>query len=101
MPERNKPSKQKPAGSRFWREVRGYAEALIIAYLVVTFLFNTVGVVGSSMRPNLDGGVGASKMLQSMLTGDSVFIPKYYNWIRRMGVLGACDRGTIVDVSTH
>lgn len=98
MPERNKPSKQKPAGSRFWREVRGYAEALIIAYLVVTFLFNTVGVVGSSMRPNLDGGVGASNMLQSLLTGDRVFIPKYDNWLRRMGVLGEYERGTIVVV---
>jgi len=29
--------------------VRGYAEALVIAYLVVTFVFTTVGVVGSSM----------------------------------------------------
>lgn len=98
MPEKRKTSKPAPKGNRFWREVRGYAEALAIAYLVVTFLFNTVGVVGSSMQPNLDGGAGASNMLQSLLTGDRVFIPKYDNWLRRMGVLGEFERGTIVVV---
>lgn len=80
---------------RFWREVRGYAEALAIAYLVVTFVFTTVGVVGSSMQPTLDGGVGASNILRSLLTGDRVFIPKYDTWLRRMGVLGSYQRGTI------
>ena len=80
---------------RFWREVRGYAEALIIAYLVVTFIFTTVGVVGSSMRPTLDGGVGSSNILRSLLTGDRVFIPKYDTWLRRAGVLGHYQRGTI------
>lgn len=84
--------------SRFWREVRGYAEALVIAYLVVTFVFNTVGVVGSSMRPNLDGGVGSSNVLQSLLTGDRVFIPKYETWLRRIGVMGPYQRGDIVVV---
>lgn len=84
--------------SRFWREVRGYAEALVIAYLVVTFVFNTVGVVGSSMRPNLDGGVGSSNVLQSLLTGDRVFIPKYETWLRRAGVMGPYGRGDIVVV---
>jgi signal peptidase I len=83
---------------RFWREVRGYAEALVIAYLVVTFVFNTVGVVGSSMRPTLDGGVGSSNVLRSLLTGDRVFIPKYDTWLRRAGVLGPYDRGDIVVV---
>lgn len=80
---------------RFWREVRGYAEALIIAYLVVTFIFTTVGVVGSSMRPTLNGGVGSSNILRSLLTGDRVFIPKYDTWLRRAGVLGTYHRGTI------
>jgi signal peptidase I len=92
---------EQPLGTRrqrFWREVRGYAEALVIAYLVVTFVFNTVGVVGSSMRPNLDGGVGSSNVLQSLLTGDRVFIPKYETWLRRMGVLGGYERGSIVVV---
>ena len=90
---------RKPSGSeRFWSEVRGYAEALVIAFLVVTFVFNTVGVVGSSMRPNLDGGVGSSNMLRSLLTGDRVFIPKYDTWLRRAGVLGPYQRGEIVVV---
>ena len=81
---------------RLWREVRGYGEALVIAYLVVTFLFTTVGVVGSSMEPTLNGGVGSSNVLRSLLTGDRVFIPKYDTWLRRMGVLGPYPRGTIV-----
>ena len=88
----------KPSFStRFWTEVRGYAEALAIAFLVVTFVFNTVGVVGSSMRPTLNGGSGGS-VLQSLLTGDRVFIPKYDTWLRRAGVLGPFPRGDIVVV---
>lgn len=83
---------------RLWREIRGYAEALAIAYLVVTFLFNTVGVVGSSMRPNLNGGVGGNNLLRSLLTGDRVFIPKYETWLKRIGVLGPYQRGEIVVV---
>lgn len=95
----SQPRPQKPtAGERFWTEVRGYAEALVIAFLVVTFLFNTVGVVGSSMRPNLDGGVGSRNLLRSLLTGDRVFIPKYDTWLRRAGVLGEYRRGEIVVV---
>jgi signal peptidase I len=82
---------------RFWAEVRGYAEALAIAFLVVTFVFNTVGVVGSSMRPTLHGGAGGS-VLQSLLTGDRVFIPKYDTWLRRAGVLGPFPRGDVVVV---
>ena len=81
---------------RFWREVRGYAEALAIAYLVVTFVFTTVGVVGSSMEPNLDGGVGRGNLLRSLLTGDRVFIPKFDTWLRRAGALGEYERGAVV-----
>lgn len=81
---------------RVWRELRGYAEALIIAYLVVTFIFTTVGVVGTSMEPNLDGGQGRGNLLRSLLTGDRVFIPKYDTWLRRMGVLGEYERGAVV-----
>ncbi len=93
------PSSQQPSASdRFWSEVRGYAEALVVAFLIVTFAFNTVGVVGSSMRPNLNGGVGSSSVLQSLLTGDRVFIPKYDTWLRRLGVLGDYQRGNIVVV---
>ncbi len=98
MPKSRNTPVTAPKGSRFWREVRGYAEALVIAYLVVTFLFNTVGVVGSSMQPNLDGGVGSRNMLQSLLTGDRVFIPKYETWLRRMGVMGEYERGMVVVV---
>jgi signal peptidase I len=65
---------------------------------VVTFVFNTVGVVGSSMRPNLDGGVGSANVLRSLLTGDRVFIPKYDTWLRRAGLLGPYSRGDIIVV---
>ena len=81
---------------RVWRELRGYAEALAIAYLVVTFVFTTVGVVGTSMEPNLDGGQGRGNLLRSLLTGDRVFIPKYDTWLRRLGVLGEYERGAVV-----
>src|SRR5690554_8238142 len=81
---------------KLWREVRGYAEALAIAYLVVTFVFTTVGVVGSSMEPNLDGGTGRQNLLRSLLTGDRVFIPKYDTWLRRAGILGEYERGAVV-----
>lgn len=81
---------------RVLREVRGYAEALAIAYLVVTFVFTTVGVVGTSMDPNLNGGVGRGNLIRSLLTGDRVFIPKYDTWLRRMGILGEYERGAVV-----
>ena len=91
-----KKAPQKTGTQRFWHEVRGYAEALIVAYLIVTFVFTTVGVVGSSMRPNLDGGSG--QLPAALFTGDRVFIPKFDTWLRRMGVLGEYSRGDIVVV---
>ena len=97
-PDASKPAKKQNLNERFWGEVRGYAEALAIAFVVVTFGFNTVGVVGSSMRPNLDGGVGSSNILQSLMTGDRVFIPKYETWLRRLSLLGEYERGDIVVV---
>lgn len=78
------------------RELRGYAEALGLAYVVVTFLFTTVGVVGASMLPTLDGGPGSQNVMKSLLTGDRVFIPKYDTWLRRLGVLGEYERGEVV-----
>ncbi|UCH26191.1 MAG: signal peptidase I [Trueperaceae bacterium] len=90
--------KKKTFSERFWAEVRGYAEALVIAFLIVTFVFNTVGVVGSSMRPNLDGGIGSQNLLQSLFTGDRVFIPKYDTWLRRAGILGPYRRGEVIVV---
>ena len=93
--EGEKPA-QKTASQRFWSEVRGYAEALVVAFLIVTFVFTTVGVVGSSMRPNLNGGNG--QLPQSLFTGDRVFIPKYATWLRRAGIMGPYERGDIVVV---
>lgn len=99
-PSQKTTSKEEPkkltTSQRFWREVRGYAEALVIAFLVVTFVFNTVGVVGSSMRPSLDGGSG--QLPQSLFTGDRVFIPKYDTWLRRAGILPMYERGEVVVV---
>jgi signal peptidase I len=86
----------KNPSQRFWQEVRGYAEALLVAFLIVTFVFTTVGVVGSSMRPTLDGGNG--QLPQALFTGDRVFIPKFDTWLRRLGILGEYDRGDIVVV---
>jgi signal peptidase I len=83
---------------RFWQEVRGYLEALAIAFVIVTFGFNTVGVVGSSMRPSLDGGPEGANVFQSLLSGDRVFIPKYETWLRRAGIMGGYKRGDIVVV---
>jgi signal peptidase I len=85
-------------GKRFWQEVRGYLEALAIAFVIVTFGFNTVGVVGSSMRPNLYGGEEGANVFQSLLSGDRVFIPKYETWLRRTGIMGGYKRGDIVVV---
>jgi signal peptidase I len=80
---------------RVWREIRGYAEAIIIALIVTTFLFTTVGVAGSSMYPSLEGGSGRS-LLESFLQGDRLFVPKYETWLRRAGVLGDYRRGDVV-----
>lgn len=80
------------------QEVRGYVEAIAIAFLVVTFVCTTVGVVGPSMRPNLDGGGAATSTLGALLQGDRVFLPKYDTWLRRAGVLGPYARGDVVVV---
>ena len=94
--KRNATPEKLTVQQRFWREVRGYAEALVVAYLIVTFLFTTVGVVGSSMRPSLDGGSG--QLPAALFSGDRVFIPKYDTWLRRAGILGHYARGDILVV---
>ncbi len=94
----SQPSQEKSLSQRLWAELRGYAEALIVAFLIVTFVFNTVGVVGGSMRPNLDGGPGSQNIFQSLLQGDRVFIPKFDTWLRRAGILGPYSRGDVVVV---
>ncbi|CAN5724072.1 signal peptidase I [soil metagenome] len=87
-----KSSKKTP--SPFWREVRGYAEAFLIALLVTTFLITTVGVAGASMYPTLDGGSG--EVVNALLTGDRLFVPKYETWLHRAGLLGEYQRGDII-----
>ena len=87
---------QENVAKHFWQEVRGYLEALAIAFIIVTFGFNTVGVVGSSMRPSLDGGPEGANVFQSLLSGDRVFIPKYETWLRRAGIMSGYKRGDIV-----
>ena len=81
---------------RFRREVREYLGAFVVAFLIVTFGFTTVGVAGPSMEPTLYGGSG--KLPESLLVGDRVFVPKYETWLRRLGVLGGYERGDIVIV---
>ncbi len=82
--------------NRFWREVREYLSAFIVAFLVVTFGFTTVGVAGPSMQPTLDDGSG--RLPESLLTGDHMFVPKYETWLRRLGVMRGYARGDIVIV---
>jgi signal peptidase I len=79
---------------RFLREVKGYAEAIIIALIVTTFLFTTVGVAGPSMYPTFEGGSGQN-LFQSFLIGDRLFVPKYETWLKRLGI-GSYQRGDIV-----
>lgn len=88
------PAEKRP---NHWRqELRGYLEALVFAFVIVTFGFTTVGVAGSSMEPTLDGGSG--RLPESLLTGDRLFIPKYETWLRRAGVMPGYGRGDIVIV---
>lgn len=100
MPAAKAPSTQTnlTLKQRVLKELRGYAEAIAIAYVVITFGFNTVGVVGSSMRPNLDGGSQGGSLVSALLTGDRVFIPKYETWLRRVGVMPGYARGAVVVV---
>ena len=81
---------------KVWRELRGYLEAFAIAYLVVTFVFTTVGVSGVSMEPTLNGGDRGDSLIQSLLKGDRVLVPKYETWLRRLGILPGNKRGDIV-----
>jgi signal peptidase I len=64
---------------------RQVGEALLLAFLVTTFLFTTVGVVGNSMNPT-DGGT-LPRGAQSLENGERVFVPKYENWLVRFGFI--------------
>lgn len=89
-----KDKKPTTLSGRIWREVRGYAEAIILALFITTFLFTTVGVAGSSMSPNLDGGSG--RIIDALLRSDRLFVPKYETWLRRARILGPYQRGDII-----
>jgi signal peptidase I len=54
--------------------LRRWAEALIIAVVVVTFGVTTVGIEGSSMEPSLHDG-------------ERALVPRYEAWLVRAGVL--------------
>jgi signal peptidase I len=79
---------------RIWREIKGYAEAIIIALIVTTFFFTTVGVAGPSMYPPLEGGP-SNNLLQSFFIGDRLFVPKYETWLKRIGI-GEYQRGDVI-----
>jgi signal peptidase I len=52
---------------------RQVGEALLVAFLVTTFVFTTVGVVGQSMFPTLKNG-------------ERVLVPKWETWLVRLGL---------------
>ncbi|KGQ21249.2 signal peptidase I [Thermus filiformis] len=57
-----------------WKEwFRQVGEALLVAFLVTTFVFTTVGVVGQSMFPTLRNG-------------ERVLVPKWETWLVRFGL---------------
>ena len=78
------------------KEIISYAKAFVIAFLIITFVFTTVGVMGTSMQPNLIGGSGPA--LVAAIKGDRFFVPKYETWLRRIGIMGNYQRGQIVVV---
>lgn len=53
---------------------RQVGEALLVAFLVTTFVFTTVGVVGQSMFPTLQ-------------SGERVLVPKWETWLVRFGLM--------------
>ena len=53
--------------------LRRWAEALVVALLVVTFVGTTVGIEGNSMAP-------------SLLDGERALVPRYETWAARLGL---------------
>ncbi len=95
MKNKEKETKKLSLKEKIIKEIRGYAEAIIIALLITTFIFTTVGVAGRSMEPTFYGGKSA-KIIESLLTGDRLFVPKYETWLRRAHILGSYQRGDVV-----
>ena len=95
MKNNKKEKKKLSLREKLIKEIRGYAEAIVIALIVTTFIFTTVGVAGRSMEPTFYGGKSA-KILEALLTGDRLFVPKYATWLKRAHLLGSYHRGDVI-----
>ncbi|UCH26190.1 MAG: signal peptidase I [Trueperaceae bacterium] len=62
--------------------LRLFFEAVLIAYLIITFVLTTVGISGGSMQPSLEDG-------------ERALVWRFETWLHRMGI-GSFDRGDIV-----
>jgi signal peptidase I len=83
MEPHSEPPRDEQPVRAFWRKgVRPLLEALLIAFIIITFGVNTVGISGSSMHPTLHDG-------------ERAFVPKYETWLHRFGI-GSFERGDIV-----
>lgn len=67
------PAASAPATRREPSWLRRWTEALLIAFLVVTFVATTVGIEGNSMAPTL-------------LDGERTIVPRYETWAVRAGL---------------
>ena len=89
LPAAPAPAEKRPGllartGRYLWKEwIWPTAQAAVVAVVVTTFLFTTVGVVGNSMNPTLQNG-------------ERVFVPKYEPWLMRVGLSHGYARGDIV-----
>lgn len=64
------------------RQLRSLLEALLVAFVIITFGVNTVGISGHSMQPTLHHG-------------ERALVPKFETWLHRAGI-GQFQRGDIV-----
>ena len=65
-----------PTPARKWQRegwLRRWAEALVVALVLVTFVATTVGIEGRSMAP-------------SLLDGERALVPRYETWAVRLGL---------------
>ena len=76
------PSTPDDSSSGGWNSLLPLLQALFVAFLIVTFFANTVGISGDSMQPTLRNG-------------ERAFVPKYEVWLHRLGV-GSFGRGDVV-----
>jgi signal peptidase I len=62
--------------------IRALLEAIVVAYLIVTFVLTTVGISGRSMAPSLQNG-------------ERAVVWRFETWLHRAGI-GSFKRGDIV-----